>query len=341
MKNSFRVTLICCLLSSQLNAETVSFVALGDFGTGDWRQHAVSEAIGKVCSEQRLCNLAVGLGDNIYDHGATSENDLNFLTRFEVPYANLDMPFYMTLGNHDITRIKNKDNLDIKRGDIQVQYHYREDRISNKWYMPARYYHVPYPEESPDTDFLSLDSSTLAGDNAYQKEYDQQEQITAHTNWLSNLMPQLKARWRIAFTHYPYLSNGRHGNAGDYDGVQGRGQLWQQLVENNLCDKVHLLLSGHDHTLQFLQANSQCGRTLFVVSGAAGKRESLVDKNRNPAYWQSENTLGFFWIQLTESDMTIEAWTLDRENQPEMAWQSKHSYFPLNDQEVLGILGSQ
>ena len=319
------------LISSQAVAQTVSFVALGDFGTGDWRQYAVSEAIAKVCKKQRRCDLAIGLGDNIYDHGATSATDINFLTRFEMPYFDLDMRFLMTLGNHDVTRIKNPDNLDVKRGDIQVQYHYREDRVSDKWFMPDRYYHTTFPEKEPAADFLSLDSSTVAGDSRYQLEYSQQEQMAAHINWLSDTLPQLTARWRIAFAHYPFISNGRHGNAGHYDGVPGRGQLWEELVQSNLCDNVHLFLSGHDHTLQFLEANERCGRTLFVVSGAAGKREGLKNEERNPAYWQAENTLGFFWVQLTDDTMTIEAWTLNQDNEPELAWQSEHPYFSLEN----------
>ena len=320
------------LLAQFSAAETTSFIAIGDFGTGDWRQHAVASAISTVCENQD-CDLVLGLGDNIYERGVTSLEDLSFLTRFEIPYTNIEMPFYMTLGNHDISQVRDRDPT-LRRGDIQVQYHYKTDRFSDKWYMPARYYHALSPKDSggPIVDFLSLDSSTVAGDNSYQSEYDQQEQLTSHTNWLNNLIPTLQGRWRVAFAHYPYISNGRHGNAGDFDGVQGRGQAWKQLLDTSICNQVHLLVTAHDHTLQFLQRANSCGQTMFILSGAGGKREGLVDKERNPAFWQAENTLGFFWVQLSNDKMTVQAWVLNSDNKPERAWQSTHDFFPVSGQ---------
>ena len=42
------------------------------------------------------CEFAVLLGDNIYDTGVTSVTDPQWQTKFEIPYAAVNMPFAST-----------------------------------------------------------------------------------------------------------------------------------------------------------------------------------------------------------------------------------------------------
>src|SRR4051812_49371566 len=78
----------------------VRFVTLGDTGTGGKTQLAVAKAMKKVCAE-RGCQFALGLGDNIYEFGISGADDPQFREKFEKPYADLNFPFFMALGNHD------------------------------------------------------------------------------------------------------------------------------------------------------------------------------------------------------------------------------------------------
>jgi tartrate-resistant acid phosphatase type 5 len=39
--------------------------------------------------------------DNFYDEGVDSLDDEQFQTKFELPYADIDFPFWVVLGNHD------------------------------------------------------------------------------------------------------------------------------------------------------------------------------------------------------------------------------------------------
>lgn len=105
----------------------VRFIAIGDSGTGKDGQYKVADAMQAVC-EQRGCEFAIGLGDNIYESGVDGVNDIQFDTKFEDPYKNIDFPFYMALGNHDNTWIIGGDGADNDKGEIQVEYHYRTDR---------------------------------------------------------------------------------------------------------------------------------------------------------------------------------------------------------------------
>ena len=106
----------------------VRFIAIGDPGTGSEHQFAVGAAMAQVC-EARGCEFVVELGDNIYLSGVSSAYDEQFETKFEAPYAGLDVPFFLVLGNHDNSFGPGEGSRN-RRGDFQVDYHYRTDRTS-------------------------------------------------------------------------------------------------------------------------------------------------------------------------------------------------------------------
>jgi tartrate-resistant acid phosphatase type 5 len=157
-------------------AETVvRFIAIDDSSTGEDGQYKVADAMQDVC-EQRGCEFAIGLGDNIYESGVDGVHDIQFDTKFEDPYKNIGFPFYMALGNHDNTWIIAGDGADNDKGEIQVEYHYRTDRKSDKWQMPASYYQfgAPLNTSVPLVEFFAMDTnpSASAGDpsNEYNKD---------------------------------------------------------------------------------------------------------------------------------------------------------------------------
>ncbi|MCP5325423.1 MAG: metallophosphoesterase [Oceanospirillaceae bacterium] len=295
--------------------KTVRFIAIGDMGTGEHGQYLVADAIAGVCAEKG-CDFALGLGDNIYESGVDSVADLQFKTKFEDPYKNLNFPFYMTLGNHDNTWLSAGDGLDNDKGEIQVAYSYENNRPSDKWHMPARMYSftAPLNETTPLIQFISLDSNPLAavsdGDYAYwQLPYRDKE-----VKWLKQTLSSSTAPWKIAFSHHPFISNGRHGNAGLYDGVPGAGLVYYDMLKNNLCGKVDLLISGHEHDLQLLKASDKCGKTVQIVSGAGAKSRDLKDTSRNAAHWQLGGTLGFFYLQIEGDILNISVYTVDADS---------------------------
>ena len=80
----------------------VRFVALGDGGEGNPTQFAVGAAMKTVC-DVRGCDFAIYLGDNFYDSGVDAVDSELFQTHFEQPYADLEFPFWVALGNHDLS----------------------------------------------------------------------------------------------------------------------------------------------------------------------------------------------------------------------------------------------
>lgn len=241
----------------------VRFIAIGDGGHGNPEQYAVAAGIEKICAAQG-CEFVIYAGDNIYSDGVSSVDDPQFEEKFEAPYANLDMPFYMALGNHDW-------NQGFQATEYQVEYSAR----SEKWTMPDQYYSF----DAGDVSFFALDSQPIKdGDIAPQQE------------WITQALAGSNANWKIAFAHHPYLSNGDHGDTGGDFGA---------FFEENLCGKVDVYIAGHDHDLQWLQP--ACG-TEHIVSGAASSLRD-TGMGSNPTYFET-STLGFMWIEIDGNTFT-------------------------------------
>lgn len=291
--------------------KVVRFIALGDTGTGKEGQYQVARAIEDVCANQG-CDFALGLGDNIYESGVDSVNDEQWLAKFEKPYENLDFPFYMTLGNHDNSYFAGG-GLTNRKGEFQVDYHYKEGRPSEKWIMPARYYHfsAPLNDEESLIDFFSLDSNPLASLSDFNKYYWQLPYKKEQAKWFDDTIKSTLGKWKIAFAHHPYVSNGSHGNAGLYDYVAGLGGAYKNFLEQEVCNRVDVIIAGHDHDMQWLKPVPGCGKTFHMVSGAGAKSRSFSNPERNQSYWQKDEALGFFYIEIVGDEFRATAYLLN------------------------------
>lgn len=255
---------------------SVRFVAIGDCGKANAGQLEVAAAVQAKCAASG-CDFVQLLGDNIYDSGVSSVDDPQWQLKFEQPYANITLPFYAVLGNHDYGG--NGAGNEAWRADIQVAYTLK----SNKWRLPARY----YGHQMAGVDFFGLDTNA-----AMFNQHATQEQVVS--GWLT----QSTATWKIAFGHHPYRSNGPHGNAGSYENlplvpiVNGAGV--KDLLETSVCSKADVYISGHDHSLQWLQES--CQGTELIVSGGGSSSTDLSPKN--PALYQGAKT-GFLYVQIT------------------------------------------
>lgn len=304
--------------------ESLSFIAIGDMGTGNFGQYQVAEAMRQIIRDQG-CDFVLGAGDNIYEDGVTSVGDNGFLDSFEYPYQNLDVPFYMCLGNHDCASTIFGGGSDNRRGDYQVDYHYSEQRYSTKWRMPERYYQQSFgrlAEEPPFLDLFVVDSNPLTSFyRDYDKNFSWENYGYPQQVWMNDKVAQSKAHWKIAMTHVPYLSNGKHGNAGNLDegmrviftNPDADGLRYKYFLEEVFSDKIDMLVTGHDHSLQWIKPVESMGPAHIIVSGAAGKTDKFQDPERNPTHFQAENELGFVWVNLTKERMQVEFYLVDED----------------------------
>lgn len=301
------------------------FLAIGDQGSGKESQFKVAAAMEAVCIV-RGCDFVAALGDNIYDTGPSSVDDEQFETKFEQPYANFDIPFYLAQGNHDNsgdpgTQAAGQEEVPkighyYEGGNFEVDYHYKENRTSDKWHMPARFYDVAIGNVTllvSDTNLLMYWGFGYTSDTEDVPTPEEQDA------WFDEAVASATTPWIISAAHHPYISNGEHGDAGDYESSQyGQdrpddsvprpdpvsGPMVEAYYEDHVCGNVDIILTGHDHDLQWLQEHPECPGAEQIVSGAASKTRSAGNEERNPAHFQKYDTLGFVWFEATETTLT-------------------------------------
>jgi acid phosphatase len=209
--------------SSSQSSSAVSFIAFGDWGDESDEQVDVADAIGRYCVDE-ACDFIVTLGDNFQDEGVTSTDDPLWQTIYRDVYGDLDIPFYATLGNHDV------------EGNVQAEIDYSD--VDSSWHMDGEDYSFARPEDSgePVIEFFII--------NAGDDEYQQGEEA-----WLEDALAASSATWKILVMHKPILSNGdEHGDTSLENG--------ERLIED-ICGKIDLVLSGHDHIFSYLVGKNQ------------------------------------------------------------------------------------
>ena len=291
----------------------VRFIAMGDTGEGNTAQYEVAAVIGTVCANQG-CDFVILLGDNFYDIGVESVTDGQWDSKFEQPYADINLPFYPALGNHDGgDDFLGGTGINVEQGDNQVDYTYAGSSPppwgpgTTKWTLPSRWYH----HNHANVDFYGLDTSQIFFDGLYIPFLtpDFGDLVDGQRAWLNaQLAASPATNWRIAYGHHPYLSNGPHGNAGMYEGLPfvpyANGEEIKDFFDANVCGNVDLYLCGHDHSRQWL--TDTCDGTAFMVSGAGAKTTEI--EGNNPVYFQDADTEGFAWIEIVGDTMTVQWW---------------------------------
>lgn len=277
------ITLLFTTLFSVAGDSSWNFIALGDTGKANEGQYKVGQSIAQDCI-QSLCDFGLLLGDNFYEVGVTSVQDPQWKDKFELPYKDFPKNFYVILGNHDYGKYAN----DWARGQHQLDY----AKQNPKWKMPNFYYSFSHKNVL----FIALDTSRLF----HNKDTKAQVQFVKDT------LAKRKEKWVVILAHHPYISNGKHGNAGSYDGVPFppyNGKHVKELFEKELCGVAQLVLHGHDHSLQVLPGNKSCAKPLFVVSGS-GASSSKDLGSKNPFLYQSAE-IGYTTVDVTDQQLTV------------------------------------
>ncbi len=274
MKQSLFLILLLLVISCQ-STETLSeappseispeitFFSFGDWGTGTQDQQNVADAVTVFCHSTG-CDFGLLLGDNFYDEGVDSVSDPKWKNYFEDVYSQLEMPFYVALGNHD------------HLGNIQAQIDYTE--LQNRWILPARQYSQIFPEEAqtPLLEIFVIDSETF--------QINDGEALTS-------ALDNSSAHWKILAMHHPLYSNGSHGD------TQGLKNLLLPIV----CQKVDLILSGHDHLFSHLSDPNDGCDFHQIVAGTGGK--DLYSAQSDSRALFTKSTFGFFVLNVKKDLM--------------------------------------
>jgi hypothetical protein len=243
------------------------FAILGDMGTGDDNQLRVAKSLKKLIDTENL-QFVTGLGDNIYDCGATTVDDIQFVNKFEKPYSKIDdkIKFYMTLGNHDYGEHYCKCQVE-DRELLQIKYGQLSQKNGKKWYMPSRYYTF----RRGDIEFFALDANV---DKQTRKEIDEQ------IRYMKPKIEKSTAKWKIAYGHQPWVSIGDHGNA-----PPKLHKFFNSLFGSGLID---IYMCGDDHNKQLIEKTLlKINKKMILIVCGTGGRET--DKPYNLENVDGEN----------------------------------------------------
>jgi predicted phosphodiesterase len=173
-------------------------------------------------------------------------------------------------------------------GEIQPMIDY--SLISQRWVMPDLYYAIP---NLPSwVHFYGVDRA------------ERKESAKAAEEYLCSV-----DGWKFLFDHHALYSNGRHGD----DRKMQRS--FEPIIED--C-KVHAVLSGHDHHLEFIE-NSGDWPWDQIISGSAAKQRtcnSSRSRNHKQIFTHCaeedrrgdiiEEGLGFLIMKISKSELTYE-----------------------------------
>lgn len=265
-------TLFCSSVAMNLNLSSsasaqvpvqvgsLDLLAVGDFGSGDEKQKAVSRAMVRYAGTLgRKPDGLLLLGDNFYGPmpgGVKSTRwQSGFSRRF--PTSDFPGPCWPVLGNHDYRDTPGNEK-------AQLGYAASLNR-KTRWTMPGKYYRVDLPAKNPQVTFLMIDTNWKAinrrihGDRVpcWMIKDERVEQM----KWLRKQLNSRRAPFTVVVGHHPLYSDGSHQDTPQL--VEKLGPLFQK-------HGVHLYLCGHDHDLQHLELEGL--KTSFVVSGGGGAR---------------------------------------------------------------------
>ncbi|MGK0470517.1 MAG: hypothetical protein ACJAR0_000980 [Candidatus Azotimanducaceae bacterium] len=293
----------------------IAFVALGDQGTGNFRQWQVGRSM-DILSESNPLDFVVLLGDNFYARGVTSVGDIQWRYKFENMYQGnrlSHIPYYAVLGNHDYL------------GNELAEIEYGIQRKgSGRWRMPAKDY-VVYYGEARGLDLIKviyLDTSPAARDIA-----DTAQKLV---ELLDNSKPTV---WTFVASHVPIKTGSEHY----FD-----PQIGKYLLPILNRYSVDIYFNGHEHNQQLvgspaefmltetlpneyapgeiLTTNTMPSRTLssntlfsnilssntrFVISGTGGKHGAPLDGGFEPNLVFSDDSTGFVYVKVNSSQLEL------------------------------------
>lgn len=289
MKTISLIFLVFGFLNTSLSVRAETILAVGDVGKDNAGQKSVAAAMTRLC-ESQACDLGLLLGDNVYDRGILDPKDPLMDRMFRKHYSNMKIQFQVILGNHDNGKWSN----DWERGRAQVLY----SQLNPQFILPSEYYWF----ETKELVIAALDTSRLMWD----KDVGPQAQVVEEAYFRA----QRTGKWFVVMGHHPYISNGQHGNAGNYDGIgffgPVSGKVVKKFIEQYLCGRAVLYISGHDHNLQVLDAQQKGCKMIQIVSGAGASTEDWREKNK---LMFGASKLGYFKFDISKERLQIQSYS--------------------------------
>ena len=211
--------------------EDVSFLVVGDSGTGSKIQRKIALLMEGRCRRKRPEGILL-LGDAVYPNGVTSVEDPQWQKKIFSMYTGdclRGVPIFPVLGNHDYN------------GNV-TSWIEMSDR-NERWNFPSRHYSIVVPGVV----------TIYAIDGSYPVSIEKH----GIPDFGHSTTP-----WTIAMGHNPLQSASATG--GGHRGLS----ISSWLVKKRLCNQVDAYLAAHSHHLEY-DYIEECNMDQYI-SGAGG-----------------------------------------------------------------------
>jgi len=256
-------------------------IFVGDTGSGQKEQYIVAKSMEKLIKKNKKIKSIIIPGDNIYPEGCNSVEDEQFITKFQKPYENIKLPFYLCLGNHDYGSSFSNSS------EIQIQYTFSEKNTNQKWNLP----HNWYTQSFPLCDLFLIDTN-----------FDRlsQSQINKQLNDTIKNINKSKKQWKILCGHHTWRSVGGHGNA------ENQHELFMKKLLKSV--KIDLYVCGHDHCKSIIEMKNHKTHTLVIGTGGKSYSPDMIYRdnlNENELLHMYSPNLGFCHMKCTKKTLSL------------------------------------
>ena len=265
------------------NDNATRFAVIGDWGRwGEPDQKKVAEAMENV-GAQCSYDFIISTGDNFYDAGVDSVEDVLWNMSFEDVYIgeHLQCPWYVVLGNHDY----------LGSPSSEILY----TQWSSRWRLPSKYYQEHFESSLGESvDLFFMDSNPYQTDlivagSAYP-ELTASDTINQNF-WIESALQNSNADWKLVIGHHPMYTCGLRKNETQY----------MRKFENLFNEtQVDAYFCGHEHDLQ---VHKPAGSVTYFVSGGGGNKRPIEAPYHFTRFAQS--SLGFMVVEIANGEMNV------------------------------------
>lgn len=235
-----------------MEARRIDFFVIGDYGNASSGQRAVASSMWREYQRLKAAGtpprFVLTVGDNIYADTlfglvlpkGSGNDDSHWESKHFAPYEQIlrEIPFYMTLGNHDGRESESP-------GDLALQL----DNFFFPGNVPSRYYAFSV---GGLVEFFMLDTT---------KNVD--PDLGKVADWLEEKLASSKAPWKVAVGHHPPVTAGPNHSP--------RLDEMKRIIDLFKRHKVAAYFCGHEHNFQVSAPDSALGVTRMFLSGAGGE----------------------------------------------------------------------
>jgi len=261
------------------------YFVIGDWGSVAETSHKYEKAQKAVAAQMAIYaqkyqpSFVISVGDNFYEEGVQSTSDVRWASDFVDMYTDdfLQVPWYITLGNHDYM------------GIVDAQLKYKQDP---RWQLPDRNYTiVKNIDPSTTVTFIFLDTSPFI-QRYYANPETKEQGIQLASQHYSDQLVWLRAELAKA-SKKPnnwVIITGHH----DHTEIDIKTYLAPLFEEHG----VQAYFCGHRHVLEYHRHST----VDYIVSGAGSRVEVPSTFPSSTNHWIA-TTPGFVLVEMYDDVM--------------------------------------